>query len=82
MTRFTQTNFPASLNRYIALATLKQMTLGTRLDFDRDTYVLRESNRYIAYRTWMSIVHLVEVFDPGSEPTIIQWLEQFGYSFE
>jgi hypothetical protein len=58
------------------------MTTGSRLDFDPDTYVLRENNRYVAYRTWMSIMHLVEVFDPGSESILIQWLEQFGYSFE
>ncbi len=82
MTRFPQTNFPASLNRYIALSTFKQMPTGNRLDLDHNTYVLRENNRYVVYRTWMSIVHLVEVFEPGSEPAIIQWLEQFGYSFE
>ncbi len=82
MTRFPQMNFPASLNRYIALSALQRMAAGNRLDLDHETYVLRENNRYVVYHTWMSIMHLVEVFEPGHEPTIIQWLEQFGYSFE
>lgn len=78
---FTQTSVPPALNRYVALATLKRLGPGVRLDLDADTYILRAIDRYIAYRNWMSVVPLVEIFYPDDESALIRWLERFGYSF-
>ncbi|MGA7936680.1 MAG: hypothetical protein WCA35_24205 [Kovacikia sp.] len=68
-------------SRHLALASLKRLPVGRRLNFDQDTYVLRSEERYVAYRNWMSIVPLVEIFYPNQEQGLIQWLEQHGYTF-
>jgi hypothetical protein len=74
---------PPQLTRYLALAALKQLQPGMRLDFDADTYVIRqiEPDRYIAYRTWMSAIPLIEVFSVGQESELLNWQAQHGYSF-
>lgn len=73
---------PTPLTRYLALAALHQLQPDMRLDLDNDTYVIRQGDRYIAYRTWMSILPMIELFDLGKESELLTWQEQFGYSFK
>jgi hypothetical protein len=73
--------FSSTLSRSFALVNLEKLTTGERLDFDDQTYVIRRENCYIAYRNWMMVVPLVEVFPLQHKSLVIQWLEQFGYSF-
>lgn len=75
-------NVPPAFNRYVALVQLQCLPIGMRLNLDADTYVVRNAGSYIAYRTWMSIFPLIEVFEQGEETGLVNWLEQFGYSFE
>jgi hypothetical protein len=70
------------LTRYLALAALHQLQPDTRLELDNDTYVIRQDDRYIAYRTWMAILPMIELFALGEEPELLSWQEKFGYSFQ
>ncbi len=82
MNQVIRSNVPPSLSRYLVVANLKCLEVGARLDLDADTYVIRAEDRYVAYRTWMSVLPMVEVFYPDNEYGLVRWLEQFGYSFE
>lgn len=77
-----RSHVPSPLNRYLLIAHLSQLQPGMRFDLDADTYILRQGDRYVTYRTWMTVLPLVEVFRPGEEHSLVRWLEQFGYSFE
>lgn len=73
---------PLAFNRYIALLALKKLPANIRMTLDSDTYVIRTETHYIAYRTWMQSVPVIEIFYPNHEVELINWLEQFGYMFE
>lgn len=79
--QLTRTQISPSLSRYIVSLSLRQLLVGGRLNLDQDTYVIRTQEGYVAYRTWMSIFPLIEVFYPDQESQVVNWLEQFGYSF-
>lgn len=81
MVQTIQYSFPLEFNRYIAIASLQQLPVKTRLNFDQDTYVIRNDDHYIAYRNWMRIFPIVEVFTLGKEAEMVDWLEQHGYAF-
>lgn len=70
-----------TLTRYVVLAALQQLKPDMRLDLDHDTYVVRQGDRYIAYRTWMSLFPLIEIFPLGQEAELLNWQEQHGYNF-
>ncbi|MBW4521478.1 MAG: hypothetical protein KME16_17495 [Scytolyngbya sp. HA4215-MV1] len=74
-------SYPLDFSRYAAITALKDLPIGTRLTFDGDTYVIRAKDHYVAYRTWMNIFPLIEVFTPNCESAIVSWLEQFGHVF-
>ncbi len=82
MTRPVYPIVPPAFNRYVALLKLKNLPVGMRLYFDAETYVIRTPTQYIAYRTWMVVIPLIETFPPNQEGCLINWLEQFGYCFE
>ena len=81
MSQPAQSRAPHTHSRHLALVALKQLQPGMRLDFDSDTYVIRSDDQYIGYRTWMSILPIIEVFQPTAEYELINWLEQHGYAF-
>jgi hypothetical protein len=70
-----------ALTRYVALAALQQLEPDRRFDLDRDSYVVRQGDRYIAYRTWMSMFPLIEIFPLGQEVELLDWQEKHGYRF-
>jgi hypothetical protein len=78
----SQSSLPLPFNRYLTIVSLRELPFRTRMTFDRDTYVIRSQNHYVAYRTWMKVIPLIEVFNLGQEAELVNWLEQFGYEFE
>jgi hypothetical protein len=74
-------SIPAALKKYFGLLAFQRMTTGMRLHLNDHTYVIRQADRYVAYCHWMAHFDLIEVFAPGSEGDLVQWLEQYGYSF-
>jgi hypothetical protein len=83
MSQFIYSSIPGVLNRYFAINALRQLQDGDRLIFnDEKAYVLRKEAHYVAYCAWMSIMPLIEIFEPGQEASIIEWLEQFDYFSE
>jgi hypothetical protein len=78
----SQYSLPLVFNRYVALLALKRLPAKTRITFDADTYVIRNQEHYVAYRTWMKVLPVIEIFYPGDEVELIDWLEKFGYTFE
>jgi hypothetical protein len=79
MSQFIYSPIPGALNRYFAINALKQLEVGDRLAFDEKAYVLRKETHYVAYCAWMSIMPLIEIFEPGQEASVVAWLEQFDY---
>ena len=80
MSQSLQFYIPGTFDRYTQIAAIQQLQVGDRLNLDENTYVMRHSNQYVAYRNWLTIVPLIEVFDPGEAAAVMEWLEQFGYS--
>ncbi len=76
-----QVIIPTALNRYVGITAFQRMPQGLKLKLDRHTYVIREANRYVAYRHWMNFFDLVEIFDLGQESALAHWLENHGFSF-
>jgi hypothetical protein len=78
----SQYSLPLLFNRYLTIVSLRELPTRTRMSFDKDTYVIRSHHYYVAYRTWMKVIPLIETFDLGQEAELVNWLEQFGYEFE
>jgi hypothetical protein len=74
-------SIPATLKKYFGLLAFQRMSAGMRLNLDERTYVIRQADRYVAYCHWMACFDLIEVFAPGDEGDLVNWIERHGYSF-
>jgi hypothetical protein len=71
-----------TVNRSLTALALRQLSPDNRLVLDELTYVIRESERFVAYRQWLGAVGLIETFSLSDVMPLLDWLEQHGYAFE